>query len=183
MQFCDPRTVKHEVATKLLVDQDLSIPPGAARHTVEKTWQADRDVLLFAMLPHMHLRGKSFRYEAEYPDGGRETLLDVPAYDFNWQHRYELAEPKRLPAGTVVHCTAVFDNSTANPANPNPNATVKAGPQSWDEMFNGYFDIAEAEQDVGREVEQYDRKRTLWLWATAVGIAAVVGWGLRMSRR
>ena len=52
------------------------------------------------MSPHMHLRGKSFRYEARYPDGTSEILLDVPKYDFNWQITYELAEPKPLPKGT-----------------------------------------------------------------------------------
>ena len=102
------------------------------------------------MFPHMHLRGKSFRYEAVYPDGRVETLLDVPRYDFNWQHRYELAEPKRLPAGTTLRCIAHYDNSRDNPANPDPDATVRAGKQSWDEMFNGYYDVALADQDLTR---------------------------------
>ena len=50
-------------------------------------------------MPHMHLRGKAFRYEAVYPDGTTEMLLDVPHYDFNWQTSYRLAEPQTLPAG------------------------------------------------------------------------------------
>ena len=50
----------------------------------------------------LHARGKSFRYEAVYPDGRVDILLDVPRYDVNWQNRYDLAEPKRLPAGTLV---------------------------------------------------------------------------------
>ncbi len=148
--FADPKTVKKEVATHLLYDEDLAIPPRAANHRVEKAWQAPADVLLLAMFPHMHLRGKSFRYQAEYPGGATEVLLDVPRYDFNWQHRYVLAEPKRLPAGTVLRCVAVYDNSEANPANPDPAATVRAGKQSWDEMFNGYFDWCLADQDRAR---------------------------------
>jgi hypothetical protein len=91
----------------------------------------------------MHLRGKSFRYEAIYPDGRSEVLLSVPHYDFMWQHKYVLSEPKRLPAGTVLRGTAVYDNSPANPNNPNPGATVKCGSQTADEMFNGWFEIAE----------------------------------------
>src|SRR5205807_7579549 len=93
---------------------------------------------------------KSFRYEAEYPDGSTESLLDVPAYDFNWQHRYVLAEPKRLPEGTVIRCIAVYDNSASNPANPNPDAEVRAGKQTWDEMFNGYFDWCLADEEPAR---------------------------------
>ncbi len=148
LKFADPRTVKKEVATRLMYDPDLRIPPRTSAHTVAQTWQVNREVLLLSFFPHMHLRGKSFRYEALYPDGAQEILLDVPRYDFNWQNRYELALPKRLPAGTHLRCTAVYDNSTDNPANPDPMAEVRAGPQSWDEMFNGYFDVALADEDL-----------------------------------
>jgi hypothetical protein len=146
--LADPKDVQKEVATKVVLDNELRIPPGAAAHRVEHTWRADEDVLLLSLFPHMHLRGKSFRYVAEYPDRPPEVLLDVPAYDFNWQHRYELAEPKPLPAGTLIRCVAVYDNSRDNPNNPDPKAEVRAGEQSWDEMFNGYFDIALADQDL-----------------------------------
>ncbi len=152
LKFADPRTVKKEVATKLMVDPDLCIPPRAAEHQVSQTWLVNRDVLLLGFFPHMHLRGKSFRYEALYEDGTSEILLDVPRYDFNWQNRYELAEPKRLPAGSRLRCTAVYDNSADNPANPDPTAEVHAGTQSWDEMFNGYFDVVLADEDLTQPV-------------------------------
>jgi len=182
LQFLAPSEVRKEVATKLLLDPDLAIPPGAAAHTVERTWTAERDVLLLAMFPHMHLRGKAFRYAAEYPDGTSEILLDVPAYDFNWQHRYELTAPRRLPAGTVVRCTAVFDNSAGNPANPDPSAIVRAGPQSWDEMFNGYFDIALADQDLVAETAAAAqlRRRSTMAWI-GMSLLALL-WGARMWR-
>ena len=148
--FADPKSVRKEVATKLIFDPALRIPPRAADHRVERSRRFDADVLLLAMFPHMHLRGKSFRYEAIYPDGRAEILLDVPRYDFDWQDRYELAEPKRLPAGTTLRCIAHYDNSPANPANPDPNATVVTGKQSWHEMFNGYYEFALADQDLTR---------------------------------
>lgn len=147
LTLADPKTVRREVATQLLVDPDLSIPPGHRDFPVVHTRRFDRDVLLLSMFPHMHLRGKSFRYEAVYPGGSTEILLDVPRYDFNWQNNYVLLEPKRLPAGTILRCTGRYDNSSANPANPDPNATVRAGKQSTDEMFNGYYDIALADED------------------------------------
>jgi hypothetical protein len=87
----------------------------------------------------MHLRGKAFRYEAQYPNGKSEILLDVPKYDFNWQLRYEFAEPKLIPKGTVVRCTAIFDNSDENPNNPDPSKIVRWGQQSWEEMMIGFF--------------------------------------------
>src|SRR5262249_13719458 len=106
--FADPNQVRKEVATNLLLDLDLCIPPHAANYRVEQSAKMPQDVLLLAMFPHMHSRGKSFRYQAEYPDGRTEILLDVPHYDFNWEHRYVLAEPKRLPAGTMLHCIAPY---------------------------------------------------------------------------
>src|SRR5262249_22749095 len=148
--LADPKEVRREVATKLMADLDLCIPPHTAAHEVTQTWRTGADVLVLALFPHMHLRGRSFRYEVEYPDGSAETLLSGRRYDFNWQHRYELAEPKRLPAGTLLRCTAVYDNSADNPNNPDPSATVRAGTQSWDEMFNGYWDVALADEDRGR---------------------------------
>jgi peroxiredoxin len=147
LKFADPKQVKKEVATKLMYDLNLAIPPGAADHTVSQTLQINNAVDLLAFFPHMHLRGKSFRYEALYADGREEVLLEVPRWDFNWQHRYVLAEPKRLPAGTQLRCTAVYDNSANNPANPDPQVTVRTGTQSFDEMFNGYFDAVLADED------------------------------------
>ncbi|HVC98891.1 MAG TPA: redoxin domain-containing protein [Pirellulales bacterium] len=180
--FADSATVRKEVATKVLLDADLRIPPHAADYRVERTWTATDDLLLLALFPHMHLRGKSFRYEASYPDGAREVLLDVPKYDFNWENRYVLAEPKRLPAGTVLHCIAHYDNSFGNPANPDPSVTVRAGPLSTDEMFNGYFEVALANQD---RLSFGARMRDLWpSIARAVVLTAVVvvGW-TRLRRR
>jgi hypothetical protein len=149
--FTDPKKVKKEVATQIVLDTELNIPPHEPNHRVEHTTSFDRDVLLLALFPHMHLRGKDFRFEAEYPDGAREILLDVPRYDFNWEHRYELAEPKLLPAGTIVHVIGHYDNSANNPFNPDPNVTVHTGSQITDEMFNGYMEVALADQDLTRQ--------------------------------
>ncbi|MCA9158347.1 MAG: redoxin, partial [Planctomycetales bacterium] len=70
----------------------------------------------------------------------REVLLDVPHYDFNWQLKYVLAEPKLIPEGTRIVCTAVYDNSEGNLANPDSSREVGWGNQSWDEMMIGFFD-------------------------------------------
>jgi hypothetical protein len=94
------------------------------------------------MSPHMHLRGKAFRYELTFADGKKETILDVPHYDFNWQTAYVLNEPRKIPSGTKLQAFGTFDNSTNNLANPDPSKTVTWGEQSWDEMLLGYFDIA-----------------------------------------
>ena len=68
-------------------------------------------------------------------------LLDVPAFDFGWQSTYALAAPRMLPAGSVLACEATFDNSAANPANPDPSAAVRWGEQTWEEMMIGFVDV------------------------------------------
>jgi len=143
MIFADPEEVTHEVKTVSAVTNRFVIPPGASNHEVEAgTTAAAFDSKLLTLMPHMHLRGKSFRYELQYPDGKKETLLDVPAYDFNWQTSYHLAVPKDLPEGAKIHCVGHYDNSKQNLNNPDPTARVTWGDQTWDEMFIGYFDVA-----------------------------------------
>jgi hypothetical protein len=52
---------------------------------------------------------------------------------------YELKKgSKILPKGTVIEAIAHFDNSEFNPYNPDPTKTVEYGPQTVDEMFNGF---------------------------------------------
>jgi len=99
-----------------------------------------QDLNLTAFMAHTHVRGKAFKYEVTYPDGRNETLLDLPRYDFNWQLRYECAETKRIPAGSIMKITAVYDNSLDNPANPDPTRTVRWGKQTSDEMMIGYLE-------------------------------------------
>ena len=137
----DPSTITHEVVTTAASNHSFAIPPGADNHEVLSARKFGKDTLLLSFFPHMHLRGKSFRYELELADGSREILLDVPRYDFNWQNHFLLNEPRVLPKGSILRCTAHFDNSTENPANPDPTETVRWGDQTWEEMMIGWYDV------------------------------------------
>jgi peroxiredoxin len=140
--FADPRTVKREIHTDMAANPKFEIPPHDPDYVVESEEELEQDTLVLSLIPHTHLRGKAFQFEAIYPNGDREVLLNVPRYDFNWQQTYFLAEPKRLPKGSRIHCTAHYDNSAKNLANPDPNATVRWGDQTWEEMMIGYYDAA-----------------------------------------
>lgn len=147
--FADDADVKYEVVTSSAAQQSLHIKPELADQAYDALSQpAPSEVLLLSFMPHMHLRGQAFRYEAVFPDGRRSVLLDIPRYDFNWQTDYMLAEPLRLPAGSRIACRGVFDNSADNLNNPDPSATVRWGDQTWDEMLIGYFNVAVARQDT-----------------------------------
>ena len=134
----------HEVLSTAVINYWFSIPPGAANHRVRaKTGKFERDSVLLTMNPHMHYRGKSFRYELVEPSGKRSLLLHVPNYNFEWQSTYVLAEPIKIPKGSRIECTAAFDNSKANPFNPDPTVRVTWGEQTWEEMMLGAFEIYE----------------------------------------
>jgi len=134
-----------EVVTHSAKNVYLKIPPGAADFPQEATHTFTHDTKLLSLLPHMHVRGKAFKYVAVAPDGTEEVLLDVPRYDFNWQIRYWLKEPKLLKSGTTLRVFARFDNSKGNPFNPDPAKEVRWGPQTWDEMLVGYMDYVKSE--------------------------------------
>jgi hypothetical protein len=146
--FADPTAVKKQMTTQLCINFKLNIPPGEKNYRAEADHRFDQDTYLYSLLPHMHLRGKAFRFEARYPDGNSETLVDVPRYDFNWQNSYVLFEPKLMPEGTIIHATGVFDNSVDNLMNPDPAATVRWGDQTWEEMMVGTFETSLADQDL-----------------------------------
>ena len=113
------------------------IPPNDPNFAQVKSVKVGYDAYLTGFHPHMHFRGKSMVFDAHYPDGRVERLLNIAHYNYDWQIEYKLAEPKFVPAGTEIVVTGVFDNSSQNKANPDPERQVPWGEQSWDEMFFG----------------------------------------------
>jgi hypothetical protein len=123
-------------------NEKFAIPPGNSNYEVQSKFQVQDDSTLQAFLPHMHFRGKDFEYRVTYPSGQTETLLRVPHYDFNWQLEYYLREPKFLPKGSIIECTAHFDNSANNKYNPDPSKEVHFGEQTLEEMMIGFFEVS-----------------------------------------
>jgi len=131
---------RHEIVTAGICNTRLRIPPGAAAHIERAALPVARDIKVLAFMPHMHFRGSAFHYEWFSPENKRTTLLDVPRYDFNWQLAYTLRKPLDVPAGSLLRVAATFDNSDANPLNPDPTKAVRWGDQSFDEMLIGYLE-------------------------------------------
>jgi hypothetical protein len=129
------------VLTLQLTNDHFVIPPGAPDYRAEARGTLPNDALLLSFFPHMHLRGKKFEYNIIHKDKSIEPLLRVH-YHFHWQMGYRLAEPLPLKAGTELQAVAWFDNSKDNPHNPDPNAAVRWGEQTYDEMMVGFFDVA-----------------------------------------
>ena len=150
-RFAKPEDIKKRIRYGMAVNTNLQIPPHEDNYRATASHTFGQDTLLLNLFPHMHYRGKSFRFEAVYQDKTREVLLDVPRYDFNWQLRYDLTEPKLLPKGTTLECTAHFDNSEENLFNPDPSRTVRFGLQSWEEMLVGYYTVVRADEDLTKQ--------------------------------
>src|SRR5882762_8477724 len=139
------------VLTLQLTNDHFVIPPGADNFRVEARGTLPNDATLLSFFPHMHLRGKRFEYNlirknAEANGGPQyeiEPLLRVN-YHFHWQMSYRLAVRRYLKAGTELQAVAWYDNSKANPHNPDANAEVRWGEQTYDEMMVGFFDVAVA---------------------------------------
>jgi hypothetical protein len=146
---------KYNVQTLGITNDRFVIPAGAANFPVESEWTTPRDTLLLSYMAHMHLRGKDFDYKAIYPDGRSETLISIPRYDFNWQTMYRVDKPLHLPKGTRIHCTAHFDNSKGNPANPDSSQPVAWGDQTWEEMMIGWIDFVWEQPEADAIVEGF----------------------------
>jgi peroxiredoxin len=151
LSFTAADRIKHEVVTRSVLEQRFEIPPYSPDHEVAGSLRFREDSLLLELFPHMHLRGKAYRYTALYPDGREEILLDIPRYDFGWQNIYAFREPKLMPKGTVLRCTAHFDNSADNLSNPDPSQIVRFGDQTWEEMMIGFFNMTRVREGLYRD--------------------------------
>ncbi len=141
--FADESEIDQKVYTLIAIDQDFEIPPHAGAYRVEaKVRYLPKKGELLGFAPHMHYRGKSFRVTSRSGES-ENIMLDVPNYDFNWQHTYKLKEPIPLESLDEINFTATFDNSADNPANPDPDQTVYWGDQTYEEMAVAFFEIAE----------------------------------------
>jgi hypothetical protein len=147
--------IKHIVGSRAIGNRSFEIPPGAENHRVGGVMTLNNDTLLIALWPHAHLRAKTARYVAIYPDGRKELLLDVPRYDQSWQVTYKYRQPKLLPKGTRIEVEMTYDNSASRAAKRqfDSNKTVFYGPRTQDEMMLGFFEFAEL-QTAGIPAQQ-----------------------------
>jgi mono/diheme cytochrome c family protein len=135
----DGEVIRYVTGGDQLRIRGWEIPAGESAYSASMEYTFEEDVELMSFMPHMHLRGKAALYEVEYPDGRHETLLHVPNYDFNWQHTYEFKDRPILPAGSVLRFTLWWDNSEANPSNPDPTKNIRWGLPTHAEMSQGYM--------------------------------------------
>ena len=128
------------VTTHPVSNNYFKIPAGAENHRVTACWRTEQDVTLINSMPHMHLRGKAMEIKVVFPDGKSETVLNVPRYDFGWQTVYYYKKPIAIPKGSKFVVTAIYDNSAKNKFNPNPNADIRWGDPTYEDMMIGWLE-------------------------------------------
>ncbi|TDX00312.1 cytochrome c [Dinghuibacter silviterrae] len=144
--FFTPKPIHREVKIISLgsggVGEELITPPllllAGRVDTFRLQVKTQEDQSLLYVWPHMHYLGKEFTAWAETPSGDTIPLVHIPRWDFRWQELYRFKHPVRLPAGSVVHVTGVYDNTADNPFNPSspPRLVLSTGNMtSRDEMM------------------------------------------------
>ncbi len=135
---------QREIHAEVFANPMLKLPAGSPDTAIDTAIEFTEDTHIISLIPHTHLRGKSWEYRLIYPDGRSEVVLNVPHYDFNWQTWYTFASPLAIPKGSRLEATAHYDNSVNNPSNPDPKVDVRWGDQTWEEMqftaMNYYID-------------------------------------------
>jgi mono/diheme cytochrome c family protein len=148
------KPVEKELVGGAAMNRLFTIPAGADNHEVRSVYAFKEDARIMHLMPHMHLRGKDYQFKLIYPNGDAKILLSVPRYDFNWQTRYELAEPVFAPKGSRVECIAHFDNSPKNRWNPDPTRIVRWGQQTWEEMMIGFIGFVREDEKLAASAQQ-----------------------------
>ncbi|MFN7985336.1 MAG: tetratricopeptide repeat protein [Vicinamibacterales bacterium] len=122
--------------------QNLDIPPETPRYQVTDSFVLPVDAEVRAVQPHAHYRATTVDAWATLPNGTRRPLIRIAAWDLNWQDQYRYASPFWLPKGTTLSMTYTFDNSSANPRNPDhPAGRVRWGWRSSDEMADVWLQV------------------------------------------
>lgn len=155
---------RERIVNEAVVNSTIRIPPGTANHEARATVTFQGDTAISGFGPHMHVRGKAMRYDLIRADTNQtETLLSVPAYNFNWQLKYQPKQFVQVRKGDQLKVTAWYDNSPNNPNNPDPSREVLWGDQSWDEMLFAFFDFvipAASSPDIVTGGVKKEHKRT-----------------------
>jgi Tfp pilus assembly protein PilF len=141
--------------------QGIDIPAGESNYVVRDSYELPVDAQLLAIQPHAHYRAREIRGVARFPDGASRTVMHIRDWDFRWQHVYRQQTPIPLPKGTRLSMEYTYDNSAANPRNPEvPPARVYWGQRSRDEMGDLWFQLLVA-NDADREQLQAEITRKM----------------------
>lgn len=132
--------------------EPLLIPADEIVDFSQKSFTMENDKSFIAIMPHMHLLGKSYKIWVKTEDGDSIPLIDIPVWDFHWQYFYTFPVIQKVPEGARFYASAWYDSTSDNPNNPNhPPVTVYEGSYTSDEMlmtFMAYTEYMEGDEFI-----------------------------------
>jgi hypothetical protein len=141
---------KQDLSLYRLGDQDdLVVPPNGYAMT-QGFHSFDHPVRLDSFQPHGHLRMNAASLEIFYPETGRtEQVSQISKWSATWHHSH-LYSPEAaplIPAGAVIILKQWYDNTAANPNNPDPDMFVMGGSRTGDEMTHAWLAITHLDDE------------------------------------
>ena len=128
----------------------IDVPPGAKNFTIRDSFTLPVAARALTVGGHAHYICRSMQVRVTRPGKAPESIFFIDRWAFNWQNRYQYAQPVDLPKGTKVDVEIVYDNSKDNPSNPfDPPRRIRWGLQSTEEMGSvTLLMIAKQERDA-----------------------------------
>ncbi len=140
--FAKSAPTRFPMLLQLEHDGAIDIPPNSNTFTITDHLTLPTAVDVLKIYPHAHYLGKHVEAWATLPDGTSRSLIKIADWDISWQAVYTYREPVHLPKGTVVSMRISYDNTVANPRNPNhPPERVKTGDMGRDEMGHVWLQV------------------------------------------
>ena len=130
---------KYKTITHTIKRKNISIPPNESNYQVRMSYKLKKTRFFRSISPHMHLRGKASSVYVTNPEGIKQKIFGIDPFLFNFQSSYKLKKPLKIKKGSTLECINWFDNSTANPVNPDPEKYVTRGKFLEDEMSECYI--------------------------------------------
>ena len=129
--------------------RELLLPPNSGFMTQGfRSW--DHPVRIDSFQPHGHLRLRSASLEVFYPKTGRTEIIGmVSNWSATWHqsHIFEDQVAPLIPTGAVVIMKQWFDNTSANPNNPDPDQWVDYGQRTADEMSHFWMAVSHLDEE------------------------------------
>ena len=148
---------KYPMRTYGVYGTGITLPAGEEYHPELAYADIPKDMLVYGLTAHAHVRGGSTQVSIVYPDGHEEIVLAVPRYDFNWQCEFYLEKPIMVPAGSRIINRWTYDNSTRNHGNPDPKKEVVFVEQTTEEMLTFFIHYRWVGETVAKPHSDYDQ--------------------------
>jgi hypothetical protein len=86
--------------------RDMTFPPGG--DTTSCTWPAPSGTIV-RLTAHMHLLGAAMTFTLDPGTPQQQTLLNIPAYNFDYQRSYDLTKPVTTKSSDTIQVTCTYN--------------------------------------------------------------------------